>query len=98
MGRGIVVGGIITWFIKSSIEELRATEKRLQEERRKVYMEILDPYIRLFADLRRQGTTEAQSQALKRVTSYQYRKASFELNLFGSDEVVRGFNALMQHS
>jgi flagellar motor component MotA len=94
----VLVGGIVTWFIKSSIEELRAAEKSLQEERRKVYMEILDPYIRLFADLKREGTTRPQSEALKRITSYEYRKTSFELNLFGSDEVVRAFNALMQHT
>lgn len=29
----IIIGGIITWFIKSRIEELRATEERLQDQR-----------------------------------------------------------------
>jgi len=32
------------------------------------------------------------------MTSYEYRKTAFNLNLFGSDEVVRAYNALMQHT
>jgi hypothetical protein len=91
----MVLGGIITWFLKSRVEELRATEERLREERRKIYSQILDPYIRLFADLKGQGP----SQAIKKITSYEYRKkTAFDLNLFGSDEVVRAYNALMKHT
>jgi hypothetical protein len=90
----MVLGGIITWFIKSRIEELRAIEEKLREERRNIYAQILDPYIRLFADLKGKGPDEA----LKRVTSYAYRKTAFDLNLFGSDEVIRAFNNLMKHT
>ena len=90
----MVLGGIITWFLKSRVEELRATEERLREERRKIYSQILDPYIRLFADLKGQGPT----QAIKKITSYEYRKTAFDLNLFGSDQVVRAYNALMKHT
>ncbi|HLB75033.1 MAG TPA: hypothetical protein VJJ98_13520 [Sedimentisphaerales bacterium] len=88
----MVIGGIITWLIKSRIEELRATEERLTEARRKTYSEILDPYITLFADIRGEG----QKKAIKTITSRDYRKAAFELSLFGSDEVVRAYNALMR--
>jgi len=90
----MVLGGIITWFLKSRVEELRATEEKLRQERRKIYAEILDPYIRLFADLKGQGV----NQAIRRITSYEYRKTAFDLNLFGSDEVVRAYNALMKHT
>lgn len=90
----MVLGGIVTWFIKSRVEELRATEQRLREERRKIYSQILDPYIRLFADLKGQGP----AQAIKKITSYDYRRTSFDLNLFGSDEVIRAYNALMKHT
>ena len=90
----MVLGGTITWFLKSRVEELRATEERLREERGKIYGQILDPYIRLFADLKGQGPT----QAMKMITSYEYRKTAFDLNLFGSDEVVRAYNALMKHT
>jgi hypothetical protein len=90
----MVFGGIITWLLKSRVEELRATEEKLREERRKIYGQILDPYIRLFADLKGQGPT----QAIKKLTSYEYRKTAFDLTLFGSDEVVCAYNALMKHT
>jgi hypothetical protein len=89
----MVIGGIITWFIKSRIEELRAVEERLQEERRKIYSQILDPYIRIFSDLGK-GT----KQATEKIISYDYRKTAFDLTLFGSDDVVSAYNALMKHS
>lgn len=89
----VIVGGIITWFLKSRVEELRATEEKLREERRKIYSQILDPYIHLFADSTGQGPAQ-----IKRITSYEYRRTAFDLNLFGSDEVVRAYNALMKHT
>jgi len=90
----VVLGGVIAWFIKSNIEEFRAIEEKLRKERRNIYVQILDPYIRLFADIKVKGPDEA----LKRITSYDYRKTAFELNLFGSDEVVRAYNNLMKHA
>ena len=90
----MVLGGIIIWFIKSHIEELRATEERLREERWKIYGQILDPYVRLFADLKGQGP----AQAIKKITSYEYRKTAFDFNLVGSDNVVRAYNTLMKHT
>ena len=60
----------------------------------KIYAQILDPYIRLFADLKGQGP----AQATKKITSYEYRKTAFDLSLFGSDQVVRAYNALMAHT
>jgi hypothetical protein len=89
----IVLGGIITWFIKSRIEELRAVEEKLQEERRNIYSQILAPYIQLFADLKDKGPT----QAMKMIKSFDYKKTAFDLNLFGSDEVVRSYNNFMQY-
>ncbi len=90
----MVLGGIITWVIKSKIEELRAIEEKLREERRNIYAQILDPYIHLFADSKGEG----QTQALKKITSSDYIKTAFDLTLFGSDEVVRAYNDLMKHA
>ena len=92
----MVVGGIITWIIKSRLEELRATEERFRAERRKIYGEILDPYVELFASLKlKDGGANKIEQ---KIISYEYRKTIFELGLLGSDDVVRAYNALMQHS
>jgi len=90
----MVLGGIIAWFIKSNIEEFRAIEEKLRKERRNIYVQILDPYIRLFADIKVKGPGEA----IKSITSYNYKKTAFELNLFGSDEVVWAYNSLMKHA
>lgn len=90
----MIIGGIITWLLKSTTEELRATEEKLRVERRKIYSEILEPYIHMFADLKGKGP----DQALKRMMSFDYRKTAFELNLFGSDKVVRAYNALMRYA
>ena len=90
----VVIGGIITWLLKARVEELRATTEKLKEEQRKIYSQILEPYIQLFADLKGQGL----SQAIQRITSYEYRKTAFDLNLVGSDKVVRAYNTLMQYT
>jgi len=89
----ILIGGLITWIIKSKKEELQAIEETLREERRKVYMEILDPYFHLFMDPGGVG----QDTAMEKILSYKYRKTSFELNLFGSDDVVSAYNTLLQY-
>jgi len=91
----MVVGGIITWFFKSRNEERRAVEERLHAEHRRVYGEILAPYVKLFAGISR-GDAGA-NQIGKEITSDEYRKAIFELGLLGSDEVVRAYNELMQY-
>jgi hypothetical protein len=90
----MVLGGIIGWLVRSHTEEQRSTREKLNEKRRKAYLEILGPYIRIFADLKGKGPT----QALNEVKSYDYRKTAFELALFGSDDVVRAYNIFMQQT
>jgi len=86
-----ILGGIIAWIIKSKAEELQATEKKLRDERRKIYEQILEPYIQLFSDLK---NTE---KAMEKIVSFDYKKTSFDLYLFGSDSVVKAYNQLMQY-
>jgi len=90
----MIIGGIITWVLKAKSEELRAVETKLSEQRWKVYDEILEPYIRIFANLKEPKNIE---NATIKILSYDYRKTAFNLNLFGSDEVIRAYNALMKH-
>lgn len=91
----IVLGGIVSWFVKSRIEELQATHEELNEERRKIYKELLEPYIKVFVGIKSKGRSE--EQAIQQITSYDYRKTAFALNLFGSDKVIRAYNNLMQY-
>ena len=89
----MVLGGIITWLIKSRIEELRATEEKLREDRRRIYKELLSPYIDLFADT----SPEGLQKTILQIASRKYRETAFDFNLFGSDEVIKAHIALMQH-
>ena len=92
----IVAGlvGLVVWFFQSRIETIKRETERLQDERRKVYMQVLDPYIRILVGIKNSSETR---KALNLVNSIEYRRASFELNLMGSDEVVRALNELMQY-
>ena len=89
----MALGGLAAWFIKSKTEELRTIEKKLRIERRKVYEDILDPIIQLFSGF----DDENVSLVKKKITSQEYRKTTFNLNLVGSDGVVRAYNNLMQN-
>ena len=90
----MITGGIITWFLKTKSEELRTIETKLSEQRRKVYDEILEPYIRIFVNFK---DSKNMQEATSKILSYDYRKTAFNLSLFGSDGVVRAYNALMRH-
>src|SRR5260221_7731984 len=90
----LIIGGLASWFIRSRTEDLRAAEERLHEERRRIYVQVLEPYIKLFASIK----SGDLAPVTKQMASYEYRKVSFELLLVGSDEVVKAYNALMTFS
>ena len=86
------LGGFIVWFFQSRIEATRREREKLQDAQRKIYTDILSPYIRIFTSGQDQGV-----KALSQITSFEYRKVVFELNLMGSDDVVKAMNELMQY-
>jgi len=87
-------GGLVVWYFQSRAEKLRKMEEALHDRRLKLYSEAMDPFIRMFAGL---GDAKAQAQALASFKGYPYRKTVFDLTMFGSDEVVRAYNAMFQH-
>jgi len=87
------VVGVLVWYLQSRIEAVRAERRRLQDERRKIYIAVLEPYIRVLAGIKKPSET---SKAMNRMSSFEYRKVSHELNLMGSDEVIRANNTFMQ--
>lgn len=84
--------GLAVWFIQTRIEQIRQAEARLRDERREVYTAVLEPYIRLFAEV---GDERKTKQTIRFATSYDYKKSAFELSLIGSDQVVLAFNDMM---
>lgn len=89
----VTVGGVISWFLKSRKEELKAIEEKALEKRVTIYNEILNPLIVLFA----KGASDKEKQnALKQIVTVEYKKAAFNLITFGSDELVNSYNLMMQ--
>lgn len=89
----IIIGGLISWLLKYRYEKLREVEEKLRFERRKIYIEILEPYITLFS-LDEKNKIE---NAMKKILSTDYKKTAFELCLFGSDDVVISYNNLLKY-
>jgi len=91
----IIIGGISSWitlFLKSKIENLREMERRLNDKRWQIYIKVLEPYYILFSDIKGKGV----DNAIEKINTSKYRQSTFELNIFGSDEVVRANNKMYQ--
>ena len=89
----IIIGGLISWLLKYRYEKLQEVEEKLRLERRKIYIEILEPYITLFS----LDEKNKIGNAMKRILSADYKKTAFELCLFGSDDVVISYNNLLKY-
>ena len=87
------VVGLVVWFIQSRIEQIRRERDRLHDDRRKIYADLLEPYIRMFSAV---NDPKVQAQVTRQIVSMEYRKTSFEFSLLASDQVVRAFNDMMQ--
>ncbi|MDY0129372.1 MAG: hypothetical protein RBR63_04190 [Methanosarcina vacuolata] len=85
-------GSIITVIIQDRITKLRIVQEKLRDDRRKVYIDLLSPFVLIFT----KGID--QQEVLKNLLSQEYRKTSFELALLGSDDVVKAYGNLMQYS
>lgn len=90
----ITIGGIISWFMKSRLEGLREIEARAIEKRIKTYETIIEPFILM---LNSRGNKKDETRASTLIVSLEYKKAAFNLVTFGSDQMVRAFNKMMQH-
>lgn len=92
-GSGGIIGFLV-WFLQSRIETLHREKERLFDDRRQVYLDVLDPFIRLFAGMK---NPKENQKALQQIVSAEYKRTAFEFTLIGDDEVVRAFNEFMQH-
>ena len=90
-----VVSGAFVWYITSRTEILRQERERLHDERRRVYIRVLKPYFHILGG---KTTSDALDDVLRRLQSEEYRTATFELTLVGSDEVVRAMGEFMQQN
>ena len=93
----LMVGSAIAllgWYLRSAVESIRRERERLQADRRTIYIQILEPFIRMFVGI---NDPKEQKKALSQVATVEYRRAFYELNFMGSDEVILAMNDLMQY-
>lgn len=90
-----VVSGAIVWYITWRTGVLRQERERLHDERRRVYIRVLAPYFHVLGG---QTSSDAFKEVLLRLQSEEYRTATYELALVGSDEVVRAMGQFMQQN
>ena len=89
-----IFSGLVVWFIKAQVENIRREKERLQSERKKIYFDVLDPFMRAMTGL---GNEAESKKAFRQIATHEYKKKmAFELGMMGSEEVVRAFNELMQ--
>ena len=59
------------WYLRSGVEMVRREKEKLQDERRKIYIQVLEPYIRIFAGF---NNPSEKKKALSQLTSFDYRR------------------------
>ena len=92
-----LVGALVgygVWYFQSRLEALRREQERLHDDRRKIYADVLDPFVRIFAGIK---NPRENQKALQHMLSVEYKRTAFEFSLIGADDVVRSFNDLMQY-
>ncbi len=94
---GSVIGALVGYMVKARIEEVRRINEGIYEKRRELYIEILEPYIKLFSNMEKDNKDKDFKKIVNDMKSYEYRKKAFELNLFGSDDVVKANNAYWKY-
>jgi hypothetical protein len=91
LGSGIL-GAIITIVLENRYKKLNSIEEKLREDRRKIYFDLLEPFVKLF------NKETNKEEAVAYLSSEKYRRTSFEVTLIGSDEVVAAYGDLMQET
>jgi len=99
----VALGGAITWMLKARHEQLQAAQERLHADRRKLYIDLVSPFIRALTEVPKSPKTKTSddqvAQAVaQEMTSYEYKKTAFEVIMIGSDEVIRAYNAISQNA
>jgi len=98
----LVISGFVVWRYQKATERRIKLEEQLRDERIDIYNQILEPFITLLmSDQAWQANPKNKKRdkvqiAVSRMLSLEYRKASFQLVLRGSDAVVHAYNNLMK--
>jgi hypothetical protein len=90
----VIIGGIISWILKNRADEYRTIKEKLNQEEREIYKKMLNPYIEILA----KQTEKSGSDNQPNISPSELRTTLFELNLIGSDNVIRAYNRILQNA
>lgn len=82
--------GLVTWWVQSRREQIRRELDRLRDERRALYLQVMQPFVLLLS----KGGSEAGAEMM---TSPEHAAAVREFTLIGSDAAVKAMNEFMQY-
>ena len=88
-----ILTGAAVWFFRSRVDALQRQTERLHSDRVKLYAQVLEPYVLAFSNIGKSQSGEVEAL----YSSVDYRRAIFELNVAGSDSVIRAMNDFMQY-
>lgn len=88
-----ILTGAAVWFFRSRVDALQRQAERLHSDRAKLYAQVLEPYVLAFSNIGKSQGDDVEAL----YTSVDYRRAIFELNVVGSDDVIRAMNDFMQY-
>jgi hypothetical protein len=95
----IVLGGIISWVLKTKRDELQEIEKRLAERRTEAYLKALEPYYEMLSYKTggKSDPAKGVERAIAVIQRADYWKSYFDLCLYAPDAVVKSFNNLFSY-
>ena len=80
------------WWLRARFAQRSFEQQRLYDFRSKLYMDAIEPYVRV---TQKGLSTKETKRVEQQMRSFEYRRAMTELTLIGSDEVVNAVNAFM---
>jgi hypothetical protein len=96
-------GSIVSLYYRNRIAKLNLIQNKLREDRRNFYLELLEPYIFLFANMPKLNQTRTKEEEvgmynkfLQKIISLEYKRTTFKLSLLGSVDVVKAYNNLTE--
>lgn len=100
-----IITASVLIFVQSRIETIKKEREKLHEMRRKVYNDILEPFVRVLASANNNDDDtddkakkkEQFNTAGQQIQSVEYRFATTDLNLVADDAVILAYNDLMQY-
>lgn len=85
--------GFAVWYFQSRIERLNKAQEQLREDRKRVYLKLLEPFVRVLVSSK---VPDEGTKAVEQIKSFEYKMLVQEMYYFANDKVVNAFNDMMQ--